>query len=261
MPLVMNGGKNKGYTVIEVMIFLAVSGVMFVIAAVFISGKQASAQFTQGVDELASNLRTLVQEVSNGQYPDVGIPYSCTPSSPRVSISGTSGTAQGTRSNCLYLGKIVQFKVKDTAGSGYNVFSIAGQRLDSSGNPVATLGAANPGPIRNTTDNIETTQAFTIPQGLSVETITFSDGASGYGVGFLNTPAIAGAQTVGLYADNMAADLNRDGAVSSIGWSYLTPVKKACIVVTNGSRKATVIVGASNNSLAVYVNRAGAITC
>lgn len=257
----MNGGKNRGYTVIEVMIFLAVSGVMFVIAAVFISGKQSAAQFTQGVDELASNLRTLVQEVSNGQYPDIATPYSCTPASPRVNISSASGTAQGTRSSCLYLGKIVQFSVQGTGGSGYNVFSIAGQRVDSLGNPVATLAAANPGPIRNTTDNIETTQAFTIPQGLYVDSITFTGGASGYGMGLLNTPALAGAQTVELYADNMGANLTRDGAQSAISSSNLTKVSKACIVLTNGSKKATVTVGASNNSLAVYVNRTGAVAC
>ena len=68
----MNGGKRPlGYTIIEVMIVLAVSGVMFIIAASFISGKQESTAFTEGANEFASQLQQTIAEVADGQYSDV----------------------------------------------------------------------------------------------------------------------------------------------------------------------------------------------
>ena len=74
----MLGGKNKqplGYTIIEVMIVLAVSGLMFIIAATFINGKQQRATFTAGVNEMASELQNVIEQVNDGSYADV--PLNC----------------------------------------------------------------------------------------------------------------------------------------------------------------------------------------
>src|SRR4051812_28553600 len=105
----MNGGKLPlGYTVIEVMIVLAVSGLMFVIATNFISGKQAKTSFTAGSNELASKVQDLIGEVNDGKYSD--IPLSCSaniggPTS--VSDGAPDAETQGTNPQCVFLGKIL----------------------------------------------------------------------------------------------------------------------------------------------------------
>lgn len=54
----MKGGKSPlGYTVVEVMIVLAVSGIMFLVAANFINGKQQKTSFANGVNEMASRIQ------------------------------------------------------------------------------------------------------------------------------------------------------------------------------------------------------------
>ena len=59
----MLGGRNRhskqpfGYTIVEVMIVLAVSSAMFLIAANFINGKQERTAFSQGSNEMVSQLQ------------------------------------------------------------------------------------------------------------------------------------------------------------------------------------------------------------
>ncbi|MGH7238724.1 MAG: type II secretion system protein, partial [Candidatus Saccharimonadales bacterium] len=64
--------EGRGFTIIEVMIFLAVSGFMFVIAAVFINGKQDNVAFRQGMEAVASTVTNTIDTVANGEYPSLG---------------------------------------------------------------------------------------------------------------------------------------------------------------------------------------------
>ncbi len=75
----MPGGRNRqslGYTIVEVLVVLAVSSFMFVIAANFINGRQERASFASGSNDLASALRNVLNQVADGHYSDV--PMTCT---------------------------------------------------------------------------------------------------------------------------------------------------------------------------------------
>lgn len=135
----MSGGKNKqplssGYTIIEVLIFLAVSGLMFLSAILFISGKQANAEYQQGMNDINSQITTTINDVANGYYPS-SQDFTCTVASPGSPPSFThlpTGTQEaGSNTDCTFLGKVMQFGVNGSQGVGYKVYSVAGRRFAS----------------------------------------------------------------------------------------------------------------------------------
>ncbi len=63
----MNRSDN-GYTIVEAMIFLAVSGVLFVSAMAAVSGQQQKTQFYQSIRDLDSNIRDKINEVGSGTF-------------------------------------------------------------------------------------------------------------------------------------------------------------------------------------------------
>ena len=69
------GRKSGGYTIIEVMIFLAVSAFMFVVAAYFIQGKQANAEFNQGMQAINSSMQKVINDVNDNNYPPVDLQF------------------------------------------------------------------------------------------------------------------------------------------------------------------------------------------
>ena len=124
----MKGGYKKspvrnGFTIVEVMIFLAVSGVTFLIAANFINGKEAQTEFYQGINQTNYQLRTIINDVSNGNYP---LPYGkyikCEPSPVGVVITSKS-SPQPTTAGCIFAGSIIQSNIP---GPGYTKYVIAG---------------------------------------------------------------------------------------------------------------------------------------
>ena len=136
----------------EVLIVLAVTGILFVSAATLIAGKQSQAAFQQGVQQLQSQMQQVMNDVSSGYYPNLSN-FTCTNSGAGVSISGGS-SEQGTNGDCIFLGKVVQFGSGVNGGSDQEKFatlSLAGLRSDTSGNPITTLAATSPTVIPSST--------------------------------------------------------------------------------------------------------------
>ncbi|HVA10791.1 MAG TPA: prepilin-type N-terminal cleavage/methylation domain-containing protein [Candidatus Dormibacteraeota bacterium] len=252
-----------GYTIIEVMIVLAVSGVMFLIAANFISGKQESTSFPQGVNELASNLQNTIAQVNNGQYSDIS--FSCTFAygASQVSINANgqqtttnsiSGDTQGTNPTCIFLGKVVHFAENDghagdIATQQYETFSLAGGRLDGNGQPI-TADTANPStPLDNDAPTViaELTGQSAVPQHLNVigmhleptasEPTTYggvfpSGPPNYYGIGFIqNLGSTAqpgtqnGAQPIDLYyVSSFTGVISKAAAPSLVNGNFLSPI-------------------------------------
>lgn len=102
----MKGVKQPlGYTIIEVMIVLAISGLMFLIAANFISGKEESTSFTEGTNEFVTDMQSVINQVTDGQYSDIS--FQCVSSGGTLSFP--SGGSQGTNPACVFLGKFLYF--------------------------------------------------------------------------------------------------------------------------------------------------------
>jgi len=118
-------GYRPGFTIIEVMIFLAVSGVMFLVAASFITDKEAQAEFTQGINAANAEVVTVINNVSNGNYPfpsTVGLDCVADGSS-GVTISVTSSPS--TSPNCSFIGEVLQPETNRNPDI-YTIYTVAG---------------------------------------------------------------------------------------------------------------------------------------
>jgi hypothetical protein len=222
----MKGGKQPhGFTVIEVMIFLAVSGAIFISVITLMSGSQNKTEFNTAITEFTSQLQSIVGNVANGYYLSQQN-FTCTPNptgnptSPTMAyfISGGSGTPRGTSLGCTFIGEVIQFHfASDAANAGYIVYPVVGNQYNP---PTSTPGPSNlnvtdltqaaPVALYDTTDDpvkasiidseIDTIQEFTYgitvhPSGMgwadsSITTIPANDTCSINNVNLVCTGAI-----------------------------------------------------------------------
>jgi len=270
----MKGGiKAQGYTIVEVMIVLAVSGVMFLIAAQFVSGKQAKTAFNEGVTTLAANIQGVIEAVIDGQYTD--IPLACSVQSgsapgPTRYLTFSAGGKQGTSQDCTFLGTMIHFRPAGTATS-YDTVYLAGAKIGSSGGAISSITDSAITPV---TAGVNLTKTATIPQGLQVGAVqvTYSNGGTmtdngGFNFGVVQSQGVAdtsanavstfesGAQSVSMIvtpalesADNLASNLNQGNTYNA---------SKAIICLTDGTRKAQITVGDSGNQLKAIADFSG----
>jgi prepilin-type N-terminal cleavage/methylation domain-containing protein len=117
---------RQGYTIIEVLIVLAISAsILFVAISVF-AGKNNSTLFSQGMQDLASKIKVYTNQVTSGMSPDTS-GYRCDTSSGHAWFYQGSGNT----SNCLFLGKALL--VSPTPANTISVYTIVGTRNSFSG--------------------------------------------------------------------------------------------------------------------------------
>ncbi len=138
----MRGGRNKtGYTITEVLIVLAISSAMFLVANSFLSGRVAETSFRTGVNEMASRLEDLINQVSSGQYSD--LPKGTCTISPADGkpYLGIGSIAQGSNNPCIFIGKTITF------GNNSKVYSIELVAGNKNSNTLDDSGARSIGSI------------------------------------------------------------------------------------------------------------------
>jgi prepilin-type N-terminal cleavage/methylation domain-containing protein len=125
-------GVPAGFTIIETMIVLAVTGLLFVLIASTWAGRQRQNEFKTASNEIRSRIQQTISDVQNGYFPGNG-GFSCQNSAtanlqlkspPVVTASGN----QGTNEACVFLGKIVQFGNNNATADGYRTFPVAALR-------------------------------------------------------------------------------------------------------------------------------------
>lgn len=140
----LNARRSDGFTIVETMIVLAVTGVLFVSVMAVMAGRQSKTQFNQSVNSLKTEIEQVIGEVQSGYFPDSGSIQCSAGASGAPVISEMSTRAQGTNENCVFLGKVIAF---DSANDNtYNVYTLAGAKDRSS------VGASMPTAVRSFTD-------------------------------------------------------------------------------------------------------------
>lgn len=195
----MRGGEQKqGYTIIEVMIFLAISGVMFIIAASFVSGKQAKSEFRQGMNSINTQIQQTINDVSNGFYPSSSN-FTCSASAAQgTPITFNTGQAEDESTNpggCTFMGKVMQFDVGTTSSSSYNIYSIIGRQYQTDNKsliPPASFNDAQPVAATGNSGTPNLTDTNSFEWGLTVDKMYDKDqahpiGAFGIFAGFASS--------------------------------------------------------------------------
>jgi prepilin-type N-terminal cleavage/methylation domain-containing protein len=134
--------SRAGFTIVEVMIVLAITGLLFISAAVTMNGRTNKTQFQQSINDVASALRQNINSTAIGYYPNSDN-FNCQNSSGALKITGGSNK-QGMNNDCIFLGKVVQFGVTGTDPQQYATFPIAALRVDTNGEEVHDIAMANP---------------------------------------------------------------------------------------------------------------------
>lgn len=272
--------KSNGYTIVETLIFLAVSGLMLTSAMLFISGKQGREQFQSTVRDFESRLTDIANDVSNGNYQTTE-DFTCyvTAGIPRRDPDTSSGL--GTNTQCIFVGMVV--KLADGAsGTGPEKmiqYAMMGRRQNA-GSDVKSLAETNPRTI-NSTNNFSVSN---IGAGATVGCIKIGSGAcddNNAAIGFFTTfqgsdlasQGGAALQTeVISYRDILKTDTNPgtrtklNAAAPPINYDSAqvsrNPEITICLISGGSNQHALVRIGGGNSSrLSINSEILGGSTC
>ena len=260
-----NSKRPKGFTVIEVLIVLAVTGLLFVSAAILIAGRQGRTQFDQAIRDVQSQIQQVINEVTIGYYPNNGL-FSCTAGASGP-VFTSSAAGQGTNEGCVFLGKVIQFDVAGTSPEEFKVYTITGLQKNSSGQEITAYNQAFPTVVAPSASNPTTpdaTETKKLLYGLStheayygavktnIGSIAFAPSLVTYGTG------TSGAQQVNVIPINgsILEDTSLQG-VQKINTGFASsPVNptdgpKICFVSGSSDQSGLITIGTSGRQLSV----------
>lgn len=185
---------SRAFTIVEVLIVLAVTGMLFVSAAILIAGRRQQTEFNQAIRQVQQQIQQVINDVATGYYPKTDN-FVCTVNGTNPPTISPGVSEQGTNSDCIFMGRTIQFQVAGTSPEQFKVYTIVGRRLSSTGSgddstsratarPVAIApSTANPG----VPDNSETYQLL---GGLTTVSMVWGASSSPIGsVGFMQSLA------------------------------------------------------------------------
>jgi len=278
---------GAGFTIIEVLIVLAVSSLIMVSALVLLGGKQQRTQFQQDINDLSSKIEDTVNGVASGFAPDVSNKIRCVMIGTTLKINkiGNGNTFdQGTQKGCVYVGKVIQFQPSTTDTAKLNIFTVVGLRtVDTGGTTLvqhfedADLTVASP---NSQTDNDlpDLTENYRLRWGTMItKAINLTDGSHPYAIGFFNGygPDVSGISPAsgtqnqisttltinpGASYDDIADDVN---ALTDATLTFPSKGVELCLDGGHGDY-ARLIIGGDNNQTGtkiVYDGRSRAPEC
>ncbi len=118
----MRFSNQKGFTIIEVILFLALSSLFLAVAFVGIRGRTANVQFTDSMRSLQSFLVSEQNKVLNGVNSSATAPSGC----------GNAGSATGESNECILIGRVVSFGKNASNLSDVSINVLYGSKPTSS---------------------------------------------------------------------------------------------------------------------------------
>lgn len=236
-----SGDRHNGYTIVEVMIFLAVSAVLLASALLLISGQQQRAEFNTAAREFDSKLQSVIGNVASGYYNNTE-QTTCTVSGGTITVNTGSGNF-GQNSDCVFIGQWIGIS---SGASQATITSYAGlRRTGSPPQEVQSLADANPTPITDTVEtyrfrggNITATMKD-IATNQALDTVAITTTFNAYNGGTL----ASGSSRVETHAINTATSLDITNPKQGIQICLTDGEQAASIVLNTGSTRVTIFNG------------------
>lgn len=213
--------EAAGFTIVETLIVLAVTGLILFTALLGLQGKVSHTEFTQAINDIQAQIQQTINDTANGYYPPPATHFTCDTTGPggAPKITATGSEEQGAHAQCTFIGKVIQFGVHGTNPEDYVIYPLVGRRcdltLDCPSTP-QTVAAALPialYPSLAVAPGVDGSVTNHLQNGLKVRPIQYTGTSSGTtgAIGFIADPETlaksvngtnqaAGAQATNLYA-------------------------------------------------------------
>lgn len=120
----MRQARSSGFTIIEVLIVLAVTALLFLSAAALIGGRADQTEFDQSSRNFQQQIQDAITQVESGTYNDTS--EGCQAIGGSLSFTGSNGSNQGTDYNCIFIGDVLQFGLGSNQ-TGFDTYVLGGQ--------------------------------------------------------------------------------------------------------------------------------------
>ncbi len=173
--------RDRGFTIVETLIFLAVSGAMLTSIVIMFNGVQARQQFAQGMRDVESLFQDVFNDVSTGYFDPIA-GYRCTANgSGPPNFIAAADAEQGSNQGCIFLGKAIQLAPSESEGGGADkifVHTVVGNRTVANGRDVTSFTQSRPTTVYGTTGSPDTTAVRTLRYGVRVKSARRGEAAS-----------------------------------------------------------------------------------
>ncbi len=120
-----SGRVGNGYTIVETLIFLALTSFLLLVAVRSMTDWRQRTEFNQAVFDFESRMRDVINDVPVGYFPENGL--ECYDNGGSLAIRPTTvTTGVGSTNDCIYLGKVLHFN--PDSGIDMHVYTVAGDR-------------------------------------------------------------------------------------------------------------------------------------
>ncbi len=237
--------SSKGFTFIEVILFLAISGTMITIAMLSIRGRTREVQFSDAVQATEAFLDRRLSQITDGSI--IADTEDCR-------WNGSSYVAGPSDGSCVFLGYMYDFDPSNTTEIG--IIQIYGARLPSddpcfAANPTDPLYCVHPKPAPVTSNTPTIVDSFQIPWGVRVRNTWAYGNATRY-MGFLRDPRGRTLIPVSFRPGYEAELDNRDAYTHAYAGTQVGGEFSAVICVVNDyGRQATYNLGRHEDQFAI----------
>jgi type II secretory pathway pseudopilin PulG len=259
-----------GYTILEVMIVMAVTAMLFMMTVIAFNGRQGETETTQTVRDFEAKIQGVANDVANGYFPNG---FRCTADTVGSDVDlfpAPDSASVGANAGCIFLGKVMAFG----STSAY-IFTVVGRQfertigsLDSS-----TLLLAKPKAVAQT-GGPDVTETYPYKFSLRVtRMLRLSDNSPVGAIAFMSelggatggSNPLTGSRSTLLYGINTTttptadsiADLSNKityvDASDSFNFVAIPDGVRICFLGTNG-RKAEMTIGAGGNQTSTFVS-------
>ena len=234
------GSKPKGFTIVETMIFLAVSGALLFSAMSLMSGSQGRAQFNDALNDVQQQIDIAASDLSTGYYGGSET-VSCTAPGGVITINQESlNSERGANQSCQFIGRLITFPSDINA---MDIQSIVGL-TKSAGQDVTSLSSAKPQVFTASSNTIK------FKYGLRLENIKIGQQTPlkrsvGFFTAFPKEDAIGSGILASGSLQNDFAVLNQDDLLSN---DYLQSYDAPQSTIKNPSDGITLCFSSGTNS-------------